>query len=168
MSLVIALALAGQAAAAAPACATPEHRQFDFWVGRWTVTKNGNDKVVAHSVIEKLYNGCAIRENWMPLSGQNGGSLSAWDPDLRKWRQTWVDSSNSWLDLQGGINGGAMQLSGIWRHAGGPGIHQHYRVTWSSLPGGKVRQLGETTPDGGKTWQTSFDFIYAPDRQAPG
>ena len=55
--------------AAPPACAGPEHRQFDFWVGHWDVYPTGKRKLVAHSLIEKLYAGCAIRENWMPLGG---------------------------------------------------------------------------------------------------
>ena len=59
--MILALFLV-QAAAAPPACVSPEHRQFDFWVGRWAVHKQGDEKIVAHSVIEKLYDGCAIRE----------------------------------------------------------------------------------------------------------
>ena len=74
-----------------PACETPEHRQFDFWVGNWDVYPTGTDRLVAHSLIERRYNGCAIRENWMPLQGQGGGSFSAWRPEARGWRQTWVD-----------------------------------------------------------------------------
>ena len=159
MPFLFALALT----AAPPACATPEHRQFDFWVGRWTVTKRGDDRVVAHSLIERLYGGCAIRENWMPVKGQAGGSLNAWDPVAHQWRQTWVDSGNSYVEFRGGMSGAAMQLRGLWRGAGGPGVDQDYRITWSREAGGKVRQFGEITPDGGKTWQPSFDFIYTPE-----
>src|SRR2546423_442652 len=58
-------------------CAAPENRQFDFWVGEWDVyPKKSPEKMVAQSHIEKLYSGCAIRENWMPLvAGGDGGSL---------------------------------------------------------------------------------------------
>ena len=57
----------------------------------------------------------------MPLKGQAGGSLNAWDGDAHRWRQTWVDSGNSWVQFEGGLEGGAMRLSGLWRHSGGPG-----------------------------------------------
>ncbi|WP_114953114.1 hypothetical protein [Sphingosinicella terrae] len=67
-----------------PACESPEHRQFDFWVGRWDVYPTGTDRLVAHSLIEKLYGGCAIRENWMPLGRTGGGSLNAWRPAERR------------------------------------------------------------------------------------
>src|SRR5918999_4610241 len=76
-----------------PACAGAEHRQFDFWVGEWSVTKTGDSKVIGSSRIEKLYGDCAVRENWMPLSGSAGGSLNSYYEG--QWRQTWVDSSNS-------------------------------------------------------------------------
>src|ERR1041384_6491566 len=65
----------------APACTSAQHRQFDFWVGRWDVYPTGKDKLVAHSLIEKLYSGCVIRENWMPLNGSDGGSLNTYDPE---------------------------------------------------------------------------------------
>ena len=65
-----------------PGCDTPESHQFDFWVGKWEVHPNGVDKIIAHSLIEKRYTGCAIRENWMPLGREiegGGGSLSLYD-----------------------------------------------------------------------------------------
>ena len=76
-------------APAPPACATAEHRQFDFWVGAWDVYPTGTDQLVAHSLIERLYDGCVIRENWMPLAGAgaDGGSLTSWVPAQGRWRQ---------------------------------------------------------------------------------
>jgi hypothetical protein len=76
-------ALPGMAAAQGPpklACAAPEHRQFDFWVGRWDVSPTGKDVVVAQSLIEAVYNGCGVRENWMPKNHQDGGSLNIYLP----------------------------------------------------------------------------------------
>ena len=64
-------------AAPPPACQEAERGQFDFWVGDWDVYPTGADKLVAHSTIEKLYGGCAVRENWKPLKGTGGGSLNA-------------------------------------------------------------------------------------------
>ena len=77
------LTVAAQAAAASPAartCTAPEHSQFDFWVGRWDVTPTGKSNVVAHSLIEKVYQGCGVRENWMPNDHADGGSLNIYMP----------------------------------------------------------------------------------------
>src|SRR5687767_13155931 len=91
------------ATAPPPACTGPEHRQFDFWLGYWDVAYTGEDKVVAHSLIEKLYGGCTVRENWMPLSNNTGGSLNMYDPADKRWHQTWHDNSNSRAEFDGGL-----------------------------------------------------------------
>ena len=136
-----------------PACARPEHRQFDFWVGRWNVSQTGQGQVVAQSLIESLYNGCGIRENWMPNNGQTGGSLNIWLPAEKVWKQTWIDSAGTRADFTGGWTGKAMVLTGAW---GGPLV----RMTYTPGADGTVRQAGERSTDGGKTWAPSFDFTY--------
>lgn len=136
-----------------PACQEAERRQFDFWVGDWDVYPTGADKLVAHSTIETLYGGCAVRENWKPLKGTGGGSLSAWVPAQKAWRQSWADSSGAWVEFKGGWDGKAMVLGGDWSGTA-------TRMTYTPGPDGSVRQHGETTADGGKTWTTTFDFTY--------
>lgn len=98
-------------------CDSPQSHQFDFWVGKWEVHPNGADKIIAHSLIEKKYRGCAIRENWMPVGQEvtgGGGSLSLYDAKLKQWRQTWVDSSGARVDLDGGFSKGVMTITGTW------------------------------------------------------
>jgi hypothetical protein len=146
-------------------CTSPESRQFDFWVGRWDVSFTAHlDKIVAHSLIEKLYAGCAIRENWSPLAGQqDGGSLSSFVPADPGWRQTWVDSGGATASFKGGWNGQAMVLTGLWPQPGHP--NRITRMTYTPGADGSVRQFGETSDDGGATWAPSFDFTYR--RAAP-
>lgn len=150
-----------------PACAAPEHRQFDFWVGRWDVYPTGSDKQVARSLIERLYAGCAIRENWMPLSGGGGGSLSNYVIGESGWRQTWLDSSGSRVEFTGGWTGQAMVLTGEWVGAVTPGQPARVRMTYTRGEDGTVRQFGEASQDGGKTWAANFDFTYRPAKAAP-
>lgn len=155
------------ASAAAPsACAAPEFRQFDFWVGRWDVYPTGQEKLVAHSLIERLYDGCAIRENWMPLKGGGGGSLSNYVAREKGWRQTWLDSSGARVEFTGGWNGVAMVITGDWPGAVTPGQDALVRMTYTHNPDGSVRQFGEASTDGGKTWTPNFDFTYRPSRTA--
>ena len=97
------------------ACADAEHRQFDFWVGRWVVTPTGKDKVVAESLIEKVY-GCGIRENWMPkVPNGDGGSLSIYVP-AQKALAADLDRCPAapMSDYKGGWDGHAMVLTGDW------------------------------------------------------
>ncbi|CAN5253068.1 hypothetical protein BH11PSE2_BH11PSE2_04380 [soil metagenome] len=142
-------------------CTSAESHQFDFWVGRWTVSPtNAPERHVADSLIEKLYGGCAIRENWMPLGASGGGSLSSYVPRDKTWRQTWVDSSGSTVDFKGGWTGKAMVLTGVWAV---PGHDKRMtEMTYAKAADGSVRQSGRTSDDGGKTWQPSFDLTYRP------
>lgn len=156
--------LASNAIAATPppthVCTSAEHHQFDFWVGKWDVhPKASPKKLVAHSLIESLYDGCAVRENWMPLSYSGGGSINSYSPELKKWRQFWADGQGGSAFFAGGWNGKSMVVTGTWPQPGHP--NQITRMSYTRLADGSVEQMGVTSDDNQKTWQPSFDFIYS-------
>ncbi len=172
LALIVALGFAAVASAqttaptASPSpqpnpCGAPENRQFDFWVGRWDVYATGTNRQVARSLIESVYAGCGVRENWAPLRGGGGGSLSLYLPGRMHWRQTWIDSSGSLADFTGGWNGKAMVIEGDWPAPTTPEVHNYVRMTYTPNADGSVRQSGEASPDN-KTWTPSFDFTYRP------
>ena len=161
-SFLLAQAAAAQAAPPPPSCEGEAYRALDFWVGDWDVYPNGRETLVAHSKIERLYNGCAIRENWMPLRGNGGGSLSGFDPATGRWHQTWIGSAPGVVRFEGGPADGKMVLTGWWAGSGPNGEDGLTRMTYSRVEGGAVRQHGEFSADHGVTWQPSFDFIYRP------
>lgn len=150
------------AQATPPTCSAPEYRQFDFWLGEWDVFPTGKANQVASSRIEKLYGGCAVRENWMPKSNPGGGSLNGFDSHDRLWHQTWIDNSGTRVEFSGGLVGRDMILTGLWRDLLGPGKDALVRMTYSPAADGSVRQLGEQSVDFGRSWQPSFDFTYRP------
>lgn len=165
MSIFLAALLFAQDAAPAPtpppACSSDAHDAFDFWVGEWDVTPNRDGAAkVAESRIERLYGGCAIRENWMPLSNPGGGSLTS----LRRdglWHQRWVGSGGETVDFTGGSPAaGVMVLTGVWPDGAGPDTLPLIRMTYTLREDGSVRQHGEQSLDHGLTWAPSFDFIY--------
>jgi hypothetical protein len=173
MSLLVALLLQSAAPAAPSAktgpagCDTPESRQWDFWVGSWEVRPSGADQIIAYSLIEKKYTGCAIRENWMPVGKElngGGGSLSLYDPARKRWRQVWIDSTGTRVDLDGGFSDGVMTIVGEWANFVAPGKSARVAMRYQLQPDGEVRQWAEASSDGGKTWVPAFDFLY---RRAP-
>jgi hypothetical protein len=89
----------------------------------------------------------------MPLNNQPGGSLSVYVPAEKHWEQFWIDSQGSRAFFTGGWDGKAMVITGRW---GGPLV----RMSYSKNEDGSVRQHGEQSTDGGKTWAPSFDFTY--------
>jgi hypothetical protein len=157
--LLLAMLAAGASRAAdAPSpppapCAAPEHRQFDFWLGDWDV-RGPAGKVVGRNRITPLHNGCVLFESWTSSNGNvTGTSFNLYDAERKQWHQTWVDSSGSLLELDGGLQGSRMVL------ASAPGATMN-RITWELLPDGRVRQLWESSTDRGATWKTAFDGYY--------
>lgn len=164
--LVAQAASAQQRTTPPPPCASEGHAQFDFFVGEWDVYRNGTDQLVAHSKWERLYNGCGVRENWMPLRGGGGGSLNSYDPATGRWHQTWVGSGGGGhIDFVGGLTEGGMVLTGWWPGSGPGGADGLTRMTYSEAGEGSVRQHGEFSPDQGVTWVTTFDLLYRPHRE---
>ena len=143
----------------AHACTGAEYHTFDFWVGKWDVYGPAG-RLVAHSLIESVYDGCGIRENWMPLGGTGGASLSTYVPAKKQWEQFWIDSGNTRVLFTGGWNGNAMVIQGVWPSAPANASGPITRMTYSRNADGSVRQLGENSADGGTTWTPSFDFTY--------
>jgi hypothetical protein len=146
---------------AAPAqptpCTAPEYRQFDFWLGDWGVT-NPAGKTAGRNRVTSEYGGCVLQEHWTGAGGSVGSSFNIYDPVRKVWHQTWVDNSGTLLELEGGFKDGAMVLSGEQQQADGSRLLN--RIIWT-LKDGKVRQLWETSSDGGKSWKTSFDGLYS-------
>ena len=160
-ALCIAATVSGQVGSASkpPPCAAPEYRQFDFWHGDWDV-RDPSGKIVGRNRIVALHGGCALEENWTGTSGHSGTSLNVYDSERKRWHQTWVDSSGGVLQLDGGIVGGAMVLRGETMSDTPPKTTLQ-RITWTPQRDGRVRQLWETSSDGGKTWDVVFDGMYS-------
>ena len=158
-------AIAGQArfkelaaknlAAVEPCRAAPEYRQFDFWLGDWTVTDRGGN-FAGTSSIQLLLSSCTLLESWTG-SGSIGKSFNIYDATDKKWHQTWVDDRGTFTHYIGGLVDGSMVITANSVTSGKPTLA---RMTFSKQPGGEVRQHGENSTDDGKTWTTSFDLIY--------
>lgn len=140
-------------------CQAPEHRQFDFWLGEWDVTANG--QVAGSNRVESIMNGCAVQENWQGAGGISGTSFNLYDRDTGQWHQTWVDSSGTLLQLDGGLQGSDMVMQGQRPvpESGGTAVH---RIRWTPNDDGTVRQLWEASQDSGASWTVLFDGLYAP------
>ncbi|MGH7557045.1 MAG: hypothetical protein ACREMD_04585 [Gemmatimonadota bacterium] len=157
----IPVAFAQEDDAPSEACASREHRQFDFWIGFWEVT-TPEGEVAGTNEIDRVLDGCALRERWQGRSGMTGTSLNAYDPHTGTWHQTWVDDRGGLLLLVGGLEEGSMVLSGEMRDEKGPETH---RITWTPLDEGQVGQLWEVRR-GAEDWQVVFDGLYT--RQESG
>jgi hypothetical protein len=139
-------------------CDAPEYRQFDFWIGDWNVM--ANDQVAGTNSVRAIHGGCVLQENWQGAGagGISGSSFNVFDRASGQWHQTWVDAGGTLLQLDGALVDGSMVLAGS-RPAqnGGTALH---RISWTPNEDGTVRQLWETSLDGGDSWSVLFDGLY--------
>ena len=116
-------------------------------------------RAVGKNVITKVYDGCALREEWTSAGAPfAGSSYNAYDRGRGVWHQTWVDNSGRLLLLEGGLKDGAMVLEGTTVR---DDKTVHHRITWTPRDDGKVRQVWTISQDGATTWKTGFDGLYA-------
>ena len=154
-TLIILSSSAGAATPAAP-CASPEHRQFDFWLGDWQVHKPDGG-FAGFNRITSEYRGCVLHERYATGRGYSGESLNVYDAARKVWHQTWVDDTGLLLRLEGRWNGNSMVLEGL--APGADGAMAKQRITWTPNADGSVRQLWETADSKG-AWTVAFDGRY--------
>ena len=142
---------------AQPCRAAAEYRQLDFWVGEWEV-HGPKGKIVGTSSVQLILNDCVVFENWTAVRGNAGKSFNLYNAQTRKWQQTWVDDQGGILVFTGEFKDGAMRYAGESLAPDGKPVLD--RLTFFPLSEGRVRQLWEQSPDGGKTWKTVFDGTY--------
>lgn len=141
-----------------PCKASAEFRQFDFWIGEWDVRSTQGGVPSGTSSVQLILGQCIIFENWAGGSGTNGKSFNIYDTNDKKWHQTWVDDKGTFTHYIGGLEGEKMVVVADTVIGGKATLA---KMTFSKLPNGEVRQHGENSTDGGKTWTTSFDLTYA-------
>lgn len=137
------------------ACRSPEHRQFDFWLGDWDVfSRQAPQRPPSRNRISSREGGCVIVEEYETPGGYTGISLNFYDPNRRQWHQTWIDNGGAPILHSGGIVDGSMVL------IDDPEGDNRNRTTWTPNADGTVRQHWERSTDGGESWTTVFDGLY--------
>lgn len=133
-----------------------------FWVGDWVVEQDGEP--VGENSVRYVEGGCAIEERWASVSGTTGRSLFYYVPMEDRWEQVWV---TPYALMPGGVKersliavleDGSLRFQGEIALEGGGSYLD--RTTLTPRENGTVRQLIETSTDGGDSWRTSFDAIY--------
>jgi len=140
-----------------PCLTRAESRRFDFWVGEWEV-KNAQGQPAGQSSVQRLLEGCALYENWTDLQGGGGKSLNSYNTDVKQWQQFWTDQygrvteyrESEWVD-------GSLRFTAKQIMPQGPAV---LHMTFTPVNADVVRQFGEMSVDGGKSWTPTFDLYY--------
>lgn len=144
-------------AARFPCAADERHRAFDFWIGEWDVTQNG--QFAGTNSIQPILGQCAIFEQWESASGSLGKSFNYYDPGHDRWRQIWISDSGTFIEFTG-----EARDNGIFYTAETvnptDGSVTHHKFEFTQIDKGSVRQYWQTSTDGGESWQSIWDGRY--------
>jgi len=161
--------LAGAAAAAAPGpCDTPQHHQFDFWVGDWQVFEAKSNQLVGYDRVEKSSHGCIVQQNLTmvtdlyrrPGVGYRMSGIGVNRFDGEGWLELWADDQWGAIALRGNPDASdAMVLTSIV-----PSRNRDLKLVWQKRPDGSVRALQYVAPAGTGKWELFGDLIYRPNR----
>lgn len=140
----------------APGCASPEYRQFDFWVGEWDLTHSGGR---SRNRITKTLDGCVILEQFTGAPGTrlDGTSVSTYDRTAGRWKQAWVDNSGAYLDFVGGEDAGDRTFE---REFEKDGRRIRQRMVFRDVRPDSLKWLWQRSEDGGATWKTTWEIDY--------
>ncbi len=131
---------------------------LDFWVGDWIVRNRAGNEV-GRSHIESILGGCAVREVWTASSGGSGQSLTSYDPVTKSWRQHWIDATGSQSDYIGDVDGKDVVMTAHAVDVAGKAVL--YRMRFTPLPDGRLRQFIDQSQDGGSSWTATFEGFYS-------
>jgi hypothetical protein len=143
-------------------CSAPEYRQFDFWLGDWDAFDQDNlSSAVARIKVERILDGCVLREDYQGAGGLKGQSFTLYDASRGSWHQSWVTNRGQLLIIEGAFDGAQMVLSGSEHTSTGEKL---VRGTWKQANAG-VRENAMTSTDGGKSWKPWFDLQFRPHKR---
>lgn len=144
-----------------PCAYAAENRQFDFWLGEWSVVTSQGETPAGDSRIELILKDCVVQENWTSAGniGYSGKSYNIYNAALKRWEQYWVDNAGGNIFFYGGLKGGVMDY---WTdeipQPDGKKLRRH--LQFIKLGPDKVRQFSQGSNDSGKTWFVEYDFTY--------
>ena len=144
--------------ASTPCAGDPDARRFDFWIGDWDV-RTVQGLPAGRSSIVPVSGQCALLENWTSAYGTSGKSLNGYNRALGQWQQFWIGQDRTVTEYRSSSWDGP---SLVFLAAAAPDdtTHTLQRLTFTPLSPDLVRQHGERSTDGGRSWGTTYDLYY--------
>lgn len=138
-------------------CQGAEFRQFDFWIGDWSVHNPAGQKV-GDNLITREQDGCLLVEHWKSGRGiESGTSFNYFDIRDKKFHQIYFDNSGNagaYPPMAGSVVDSKMVMISDEK------VSPVFRWTWYAISPGKVRQMAEQSDDQQKTWRVIWDATY--------
>lgn len=145
-------------AARFPCMPDERHHAFDFWIGDWTVTQNG--QFVGSNNISAILGHCVIFEEWESATGSEGKSFNYYDPGYDHWRQIWISDSGSIIEFTGEARDNGIFYTAETVNPADGSVTLH-KFEFTQYENGDVHQFWQTSTDSGETYSTIWDARYA-------
>ena len=128
---------------------------FDFWVGEWDCAFEGGHAV---NTVTREFGGQVVMERFRMDAPRAwaGMSASVYNPDLRLWRQTWVDETGNYWHFVG------TSVDGDPAFATPEPVDtdtMFKRMVFSDVTADAFRWRWESSPDG-TTWTVNWALDY--------
>lgn len=145
-------------------CTDPVYRQFDFWIGQWEAYGPKGQKA-GDSHVSMILDSCIILEEWTSTALNKGmiyagKSYNTYNAAKKRWQQYWVDNAGGVTEYFNGHYEDGKMILETDNVKQQDGTFKIMKMTFHDLGPDKVRQHGESSVDGGKTWKTDFDLEY--------
>jgi hypothetical protein len=141
-----------------PCSANSESRQFDYWLGDWTVTYPGAPGGSTSKVSLSL-DQCLLIEGWDGGKGHKGENLFAYSYDDKRWRGMFADNQGRVHVFEGKVGTNSAEFHGPSRGPNGEEVLNRIKVVRMSAD--QIEQSWEKSVDHGATWTMQFRGQYS-------
>jgi len=138
-------------------CAGGEHRQFDYWLGNWSVSYGGPP--AGTSKVELALDQCMIVESWDGARNHSGKTIFAYSPDDHSWYGMFADNEGrAHIFNQGKVSAETAEFQGTSHGPNGETVLNRVKIVRASAD--KVEQTWEKSADNGATWNMVYRGEY--------
>jgi len=138
-------------------CAAGEHRQFDYWLGNWSVSYGGPP--AGTSKVELALDQCMIVESWDGARNHSGRTIFAYSSDDHTWYGMFADNEGRvHVFSEGKVANGVAEFRGTSRGPNGETVLNRVKIVRAN--GDKVEQTWEKSLDNGGTWNMAYRGVY--------
>jgi hypothetical protein len=142
-----------------PACAQDTHfNQQDFALGDWDVYTGGQKTATVR--LEKVLNGCGIRETWTPVGKPEGHGMGLFTYSrlLGHWGYFWVADTGQTTAFTGDAPG-ANEMLYLTEAPLPTGGKKQRHWTLKVQPDGSIQELSVGSTDG-QNWSKEYELVW--------
>jgi hypothetical protein len=140
-----------------PCSTNAEIRQFDYWLGTWTMANAGGGRNT--SKVYLSLDKCMFVEHWENGKGHVTEKMLAYSPEDKNWYGIFADNEGRvHVFLDGKVASGTAEFHGPSRGPNGESVRNRLKVV--RLSPNKIEETWEKSTDAGASWTTAYRAEY--------